>query len=434
MGISPGWRDVYGASVAFQWVDVSDVKPGTYWIASSSDPDNVIVESNESNNGVVFAGDPSIIPGYVAQPLNVSAIVAGQPRSVTLTAQAYGSGGERRFRIVTSPSQGTLNKPVGQVFDGPDVVYSPSASFSGSDSFTYEALDANSEFPRTPTRATVTLTGSSGLPTVSISGAPASMVAGTSVQLRAAVTGAPQTVEWSVNNVVGGAAATGTITPGGLYTAPMTPPANGSVIVRAASTNARAEVTIGITAQPVPVPAPAPPPAPAPTPSPSPSPAPAPPPTPPAPTSPPAAVSTPATVVTPATDSAAPTAALLPPRPIAKRKLAVLARPSLARRGSLLVIGTTSRKAGTVEVTAWKGSSRLGRCLARTPAARSLTCQIRVRSSLQVAGIRIAVRLLVKGKPVALRRATFTRQIAGPRTLALYRGSGLECWLPSPTR
>jgi hypothetical protein len=66
MGISPGWRDVYGASVAFQWVDVSDVKPGTYWIASSSDPDNVIVESNESNNGVVFAGDPSIIPGYVA--------------------------------------------------------------------------------------------------------------------------------------------------------------------------------------------------------------------------------------------------------------------------------------------------------------------------------------------------------------------------------
>ncbi len=28
MGISSGWRDIYGAGIAFQWVDVSDVEAG----------------------------------------------------------------------------------------------------------------------------------------------------------------------------------------------------------------------------------------------------------------------------------------------------------------------------------------------------------------------------------------------------------------------
>jgi hypothetical protein len=98
------------------------------------------------------------------------------------------------------------------------------------------------------------------------------------------------------------------------------------------------------------------------------------------------------------------------------------------------VIGALSRKAGTVEVSAWKGASRLGRCVARTPASRSLTCQIRLRAGFKVTGIRIAVRLLVGGKPVALRQATFSRQLAGNRTLAIYGGAGLQCWLSEPPR
>ncbi len=98
------------------------------------------------------------------------------------------------------------------------------------------------------------------------------------------------------------------------------------------------------------------------------------------------------------------------------------------------MIGALSRKAGTVEVSAWKGASRIGRCVARTPASRSLTCQIHFGSGLKVSGIRVTVRLLVGGKAVALRRATFSRQIAGHRTLALYRGTGLQCWLSEPPR
>jgi hypothetical protein len=53
---------------------------------------------------------------------------------------------------------------------------------------------------------------------------------------------------------------------------------------------------------------------------------------------------------------------------------------------------------------------------------------------LKIGGLRVTVRLLVNGKPIALRRATFSRQIASHRSLAIYRGTGLECWLSEPAR
>jgi len=413
MGVSPGWRDTYGSNVAFQWVDVSDVRPGTYWLAASSDPNDAIVESSETNNGVAFAASSTVIPGFIAQPVNVTGVAVGQPTQVTLTSESVGVGTAPKFKIVSGPARGTLSQEVGQPFDGPQVTYTPSSGFSGSDTFTYVAYDANSEFPRTPPVAAVTLTGSVAVPTVSISGVPASMLAGTSVQLTATVTPQPSTVQWRVNGVLGGTTATGTITTGGLYTAPATPPPGESVTIRATSVNASSEVTIRI--EPLSAPAPAPAPVPAPAPAPAPSPA-----------------ATPAPTPTPEKLSTA--APLLPPTVAPRKLLPILGAPALARRGNVLVIGALSRKAGTVEVSAWKGASRLGRCVARTPASRSLTCQIRFRPSLRIAGVRVTVRLLVGGKAVALRRATFSRQIAGHRNLALYRGTGLQCWLSDPPR
>jgi hypothetical protein len=125
---------------------------------------------------------------------------------------------------------------------------------------------------------------------------------------------------------------------------------------------------------------------------------------------------------------------LLPPSISKAKLLSVLENPTLARRGNVLVIGALSRKAGTVDVSAWKGSSRVGHCVTRTPAMRSLVCQMRLRGGLKISGIRVSVRLLVNGKAIALRRATFSRQIASHRSLAIYRGTGLECWLSEPAR
>ena len=44
MGTSPGWRDVYDKSLAYQWIDVSNTPPGRYLVGSEADPDNAIWE------------------------------------------------------------------------------------------------------------------------------------------------------------------------------------------------------------------------------------------------------------------------------------------------------------------------------------------------------------------------------------------------------
>jgi Lysyl oxidase/CARDB len=49
-GISVGWADVYNSSLPDQWVDVTNVKPGKYWLEVVADPRNRILESNEKNN------------------------------------------------------------------------------------------------------------------------------------------------------------------------------------------------------------------------------------------------------------------------------------------------------------------------------------------------------------------------------------------------
>ncbi len=132
MGISPGWRDIYGSGVAFQWVDVSDVKPGTYWLAASSDPNNAVVESNETNNGVAFAAAASVIPGFVAQPVSVSGVAIGQPQQVTLDASVLRHGRTpRSSRSSALPAHGTLDQAVGQPFDGSQLTYTPSSGFTG---------------------------------------------------------------------------------------------------------------------------------------------------------------------------------------------------------------------------------------------------------------------------------------------------------------
>lgn len=49
-GISVGWKDVYGKELADQWIDITEVLPGEYWLESEVDPYNRLIESNEGNN------------------------------------------------------------------------------------------------------------------------------------------------------------------------------------------------------------------------------------------------------------------------------------------------------------------------------------------------------------------------------------------------
>lgn len=49
-GIGVGYADFYGKNLFGQWIDITDVPSGRYWIESVVDPNNRIKESNEDNN------------------------------------------------------------------------------------------------------------------------------------------------------------------------------------------------------------------------------------------------------------------------------------------------------------------------------------------------------------------------------------------------
>lgn len=49
-GISVGYYDVYSYFLPGQEIDITDVPAGEYWLVSTADPDNYVMETNEDNN------------------------------------------------------------------------------------------------------------------------------------------------------------------------------------------------------------------------------------------------------------------------------------------------------------------------------------------------------------------------------------------------
>jgi hypothetical protein len=217
-GISAGWRDSYKSNLAFQWVDVSNVIPGEYWLRAEADPEHLIQQSN-GEKPPAYATSPTVIPGFDAQAQSLN-VEVDHPLTVTLTAQKWeGINPDEKpsaapsYTVVTPPAHGTL----GAISLG-KVQYTPASGYSGSDSFTFSASDPGSSFPHSPAVATVSIDVSNSplVPSVAIEGAPVSMIEGTSVQLSARVGNDTPLVTWSASN--GSIVATGSST--AAYTAP----------------------------------------------------------------------------------------------------------------------------------------------------------------------------------------------------------------------
>jgi hypothetical protein len=68
MGLSVGWVDDYSANTPNQYIDITNVPDGTYFVYSVADPHNYFLESNESNNStwdeVQITGDTVTILAY----------------------------------------------------------------------------------------------------------------------------------------------------------------------------------------------------------------------------------------------------------------------------------------------------------------------------------------------------------------------------------
>lgn len=49
-GVTAGWSDVYTRSLPDQWINISLVPDGQYWLEVTIDPDNLLLESDKTNN------------------------------------------------------------------------------------------------------------------------------------------------------------------------------------------------------------------------------------------------------------------------------------------------------------------------------------------------------------------------------------------------
>ncbi len=354
-GISPGWRDDYSSNLGFQWVDISDVLPGEYWLREDVNPEGKILEEGREEKAA-YATKPTVVPGFDALPQQVSTYV-NEPVTMATSSTRWEEKnnpqplGEPEYTIVSQPQHGTL-----QQIGGTDrAIYTPKAGYAGPDSFTFSASDPDSEFPLHPSVATVSIdVGPVPTPSVAISGAPSVMLVGTSVQLSALVTNDSPEVTWSVS--------AGSITLGGLYTAPSEPPSGGVAVITARSSKgAVASAAIAVQSAPV-------------------------------------AVSLP--VAGSGTPAGAGSPTSIHPSPVS--------RPQAMLIGRKLIMTTRASKAGHIRLSAYLGHRLLGTCAAKTLAGRSFTCRLTLGKGISlkaritvIASLRIASKVLSSTRPTA---------------------------------
>src|SRR6185436_3319905 len=81
-GLSVGWVDVYTKTLAGQNIDITGIADGVYWLESEADPDNHILEKNETNNVTrikVTVGQPAPINPDAYEPSDTTTVVDSRP-------------------------------------------------------------------------------------------------------------------------------------------------------------------------------------------------------------------------------------------------------------------------------------------------------------------------------------------------------------------
>ena len=344
-GISPGWRDVYTSGLAFQWVDVSDVTPGEYWLREDADPGELVREA-PGGNRTSYATTETTVPGFDAEG---QALATGEAEPVTLTlpVRAYGDSERPLESIVKPPAHGTL----GPITSGGTVTYTPQRDYAGTDSFSFTARDPNSQFPESPRVGTISVTVASHQPTLAIEGAKESLLAGTSLELSTTVANDSGGVEWEAST--GAVKPVGTLGSDAVYTAPTLVSAGSTATLTARLHDDPAvkdEISVKLIAPPASEPLPE------------------------VPAVPPVVESHP-------TARPAPSHPNLTPVSVAPLKPAAhLSTPRAMLLGSRLFISAVPQQAGRIRLSVYLGTRRLGTCAAVTPGRRTFTCAIRLKS------------------------------------------------------
>lgn len=118
-GISVGWADVYARDLWDQWIDITGLPDGTYWLEKEVDPRRRLIESNEDNNKawakVVIsgtsvtgrletpAGDPSA-PPTIARLEPQQARAGGPGFGLRVAGSGFVSGAIVRWKGADKPT------------------------------------------------------------------------------------------------------------------------------------------------------------------------------------------------------------------------------------------------------------------------------------------------------------------------------------------
>ena len=81
-GVSVGWADTYVESLTDQWIDVTGLSSGTYWLEAVVDPENRLQELNEGNNAarvsIAYVNPQRLVSGRVFNDANANGANDGE--------------------------------------------------------------------------------------------------------------------------------------------------------------------------------------------------------------------------------------------------------------------------------------------------------------------------------------------------------------------
>jgi hypothetical protein len=112
-GISPGWADVYDRGLDGQSINIANIADGTYWLEVVVDPDNHLIESNETNNVeriqiVLQRGGSTPADAFEPNDSFAAASILAPPEDHTYDALSIHASGNDDYYRVTASATGTL--------------------------------------------------------------------------------------------------------------------------------------------------------------------------------------------------------------------------------------------------------------------------------------------------------------------------------------
>ena len=112
-GISPGWADVYDRGLDGQSIDITNIPNGNYFIEVVVDPDNHLIEANESNNVeriqiALQRGGSTTADAFEPNDSFAAASILAPPEDHTYPDLSIHAAGNNDYYRVTASATGTL--------------------------------------------------------------------------------------------------------------------------------------------------------------------------------------------------------------------------------------------------------------------------------------------------------------------------------------